>query len=168
MREEEKSHQEQRRSRWLLYSLLGLLIGLAIWIDQLLLPYIATALLLLLLFCWRDVFSQYGLVLSLGIIIGLLPLISYDLTAPLNENFLLVLLNAHNVGQQELLAQQTPFLRQLSGTFLISLPTMTGFNSLCPVDRFPPFSTTPSWSCVATQGGWSLGYILLWIWPILM
>jgi hypothetical protein len=165
--DEQKCHQKQERSRWLLYGLLGLLIGLAIWIDLLLLPYLATALLLLLLFCWRDFFSRYGVVFLLGITIGILPLIFYDLTAPLDQNFLLVLLNAQNGGKQELLAQQTPFLRQLSGTFLISLPTMTGLNPLCSVDRFPPFGTTQSWSCVAIQGGWSLGYIFLWICAIL-
>src|SRR5262249_52442908 len=124
--------------------------------------------LLLLLFCWRDFFSRYGLFLLLGLIIGVLPLIYYNLTVPLNQNSLVVLLNTHNVGQRELLTQQTPFLRQLSGTFLISLPAITGLNPLCPPDRFPPFSTTTSTSCIVTQGAWSLGYLLLWICAILM
>ena len=106
----------QRWSRWLLYGLLGLLVGLAVWIDQLVAPYVATGLLLLLVFCWRDVFSRSGLVFLLGVVIGVMPLISYDITAPLDQNFVLVLLRMHNAGQQSLLGQSMPFLAVQAST----------------------------------------------------
>jgi hypothetical protein len=162
------SNHRQQRFRWLLYGFLGLLIGSSIWIDQLLLPYIVSALLLLCFFCRHEFFSQHALCLWLGIIIGASPLIYYNFTVPLSQNSLEVLLKAHGGGKQELMALPTPFLRQLSGTFLISLPTMTGFNPLCDISQFPPFSKTTSSSCIATQGAWSLGYLFLWICAFLM
>jgi Dolichyl-phosphate-mannose-protein mannosyltransferase len=167
---DQDSYQRQQRFRWLLYGFLGLLIGLSIWIDQILLPYIAAAMLLLLLFCWRDFFSRFGLCFLLGAIVGALPLIYYNFTAPPGQNSLQVLLHVHSFGQQELMALPTPFLRQLSGTFLLSLPTMTGFNPLCDINQIPLFGSAASISstCITTQGAWSFGYLLLWLAAFLM
>ncbi len=93
---------QTKRKRIILYGFLGLIIGLALWVDFLILPVVATAGLLLLLFCYRELFSWAGLSLLLGVIIGAFPLILYNLTAPSNQNSLITLISIHQSGAKEI------------------------------------------------------------------
>jgi len=148
-----------RRYRIFVYGILGLVVGCALWVDFLILPVLGTSALLLLFFSRRELFSWAGLSLLVGILVGAFPLIYYNLTAPLSENSLAVLFSIQHAGS----TQHLPFLQQLVGTFMISLPNATGFNPLCHANAFPYFSSVISVPCVVLQGGWGLGYMILWI-----
>jgi hypothetical protein len=163
-------HRHIQLQRGLLYASLGFMTGLALWVDQLILPFIATAALLLLLFCTRELFSRAGLYTLLGIIIGALPLIYYNLTSPFDHNSLAVLLKLQHAGLDELAANHIPRIQQLVGAFLVSLPMVTSFQLLCPVAHLPMFGpgTAQTLQCTLLQGGWSLGYCTLWISAVLL
>jgi hypothetical protein len=145
-------------------------VGLSLWTDQLILPFIATTGLLLLLFCRRELFSSAGLCALLGIIIGALPLIYYNVTSPFTQNSLIVLLNLQRSGIDDLAVKHIPRIQQLSGAFFISLAAIMALNPLCSIESFPLFGqiTTQNVHCTIVQGGWSLGYTVLWIWAALL
>src|SRR5579859_1890126 len=65
--------------RRLLYLLLGAVIGLAVWDDLLIAPFVLAAGLLLLLFCWRELLGWASLCLLVGFVFGCLPLIIYNI-----------------------------------------------------------------------------------------
>jgi hypothetical protein len=150
--------------RILVYGLLGLIIGLALWVDFLILPFVATAGLLLFLFCRREPFSWSGLSLLLGTIIGAFPLIYYNLTAPPGENSwktLLLLHQAHGVGG---VTQRVSLLKQLFSTIMIGLPLTTGANPRCSGTTLASFGspTSSMLPCEIFHGGWSMGFLVLW------
>ena len=161
---------QERRKRWLLYGLLGFIVGLALWVDQLILPFVATTGLLLLLFCRRDLFSYAGVCALLGIVMGALPLLYYNLTSPLEHNSLVVLVNLQRSGIDDLAARHIPRVQQLIGAFFISLPAITALNPLCTIENFPLFGrvTPQNLHCTLVQGGWALGYTVLWIWATVL
>jgi 4-amino-4-deoxy-L-arabinose transferase-like glycosyltransferase len=123
--------EEQARTtprRIFMYGILGLVVGVALWIDFLILPCLGTASVLLLLFCRRELMSWAGISLLLGIVIGIFPLLYYNVTAPLDRNSIAILLDIHHAGAD----RHLPFLQQIVGTLMISLPNATGLNTLCP------------------------------------
>jgi hypothetical protein len=67
------------RSRLLAYAGLGLIVGLALWSDQLILPAILTAGLLLLLHCRKELPSRALGAPLLGLLVGATPLILYNI-----------------------------------------------------------------------------------------
>ncbi len=74
--------QHRRWLRLLGYACWGCVAGLAIWSDPLILPYLASASLLLVVFCWREmIFKLGGICLLLGLVVGASPLIMYNLKA---------------------------------------------------------------------------------------
>jgi len=156
---------QTKRKRIILYGFLGLIIGLALWVDFLILPVVATAGLLLLLFCCRELFSWAGFSLLLGVIIGAFPLILYNLTAPSNQNSLITLISIHQSGAKEIAAQHLAWLHHIVGTIMISLPSVSGANPDCPVTAFPLFGspTRSTLPCTLFHGVWGAGYLILWI-----
>jgi len=160
----------KRRRRWLLYGALGFVIGFALWTDQLILPCVATSMLLLLLFCRHELRRLPGLILLLGLIIGALPLIGYNITAPFGRSSLNILLDLQHSGASQMAARHIPFIQQPLGALLIGLPTITGFNPLCTVENFPLFGsgTGQTLSCTLQQASWSLGYLILWSIAVVM
>jgi hypothetical protein len=157
--------RQTKRKRIIIYSFLGLAIGLALWVDFLILPLVAMTGLLLLLFCYRELFSWAGLSLLLGVIIGAFPLIFYNLTAPWEQNSWSTLLWIHQDGAKEMVAQHLTWLHHVVGTMMIALPSATGANPGCPATAFPAFSS-PSIStlpCILFHGVWGAGYLILWI-----
>lgn len=153
----------ERRKRIVLYGVLGLIIGVAIWVDFLIGPFVAMGLLLLYLFCRWELLRWSGLSLLLGIIIGAFPLIYYNLTAPIDQNSLNILWLIHRGGSDLMAAQHMTWLNQLSGTVMISLPLATGAIPGCPVNAFPPFGrlTSTTLPCVLFNGLWGVGYLVL-------
>lgn len=144
--------------RIFIYGILGLVVGVALWVDFLILPFLGTGIVLLLLFCRRELRSWAAMSLLLGIGIGAFPLIYYNLTAPIQDNSISVLFSIDRSGSQ----LHLPFLQQIIGTLMIGLPNATGFNPLCSPQSFPFFGT-PNTSCIVLQGGWALGYLTLWV-----
>lgn len=160
--------EETRRSRekrMLIYGFLGVIVGLALWVDFLILPIVAIAALLLLLFCYQEVFSWKGLILLLGVIVGAFPLIRYNLTAPWEQNSLNTLLWIQQDGAKEIITQHLTWVHHIVGTFMISLPDVSGANPECPLTAFPPFSSpnVTTLPCVIFHGIWGIGYLILLI-----
>jgi hypothetical protein len=143
--------------RIFIYGVLGLVAGIAIWVDFLILPFIGTAIVLLLLFCRRELLSWAGLSMLAGIVIGILPLLYYNITSPLNQSTFAALAGVSHSGP----TQPLPFIQHIVGTLMISIPDVTGFNPRCSAVNFPYFGVT-SVHCVILQGGWGLGYLILW------
>src|SRR5689334_12428092 len=81
-----EGERRTRGQRVVIYALLGLLIGLAIWVDLIILPFVALSVVLLLLVCRHELGSKAGLALLLGFVVGLMPLIIYNVTSPINQN----------------------------------------------------------------------------------
>ena len=85
--------QQRRWLRLLGYTCWGYVSGLAVWSDPLILPYLASASLLLVVFCWREMLFQWGgICLLLGLVVGASPLIMYNLKAPPGQDSLSILL----------------------------------------------------------------------------
>ncbi len=142
--------------RIFVYGVLGLVVGCALWVDFLILPFLGTASILLLLFCRRELVSWAGLSLLAGLIIGAFPLLYYNITGPLSSNSIATLLSIQHSDA----SRHLPFLQQIVGTLMISVPNATGFNPLCPDNVFPYFGAVNIY-CVVLQGGWGIGYLLL-------
>src|SRR5947209_10786274 len=81
---------QERWKRIVIYGFLGLTIGIAVWVDLLILPFVAAVGLLLCFFCYRELLGWSGNSLLLGFVIGAFPLIYYNLTAPWDQNSLFV------------------------------------------------------------------------------
>jgi 4-amino-4-deoxy-L-arabinose transferase-like glycosyltransferase len=161
----EEGARQVKRKRIILYGFLGITTGLALWVDFLILPFVATAVLLLLLFCGRELLSWAGLSLLLGGILGAFPLILYNLTAPWDQNSWSILLWIHQAHANEMIAQHLSWLHHVVGTMMISLPTVTGANPDCPGGAFPIFGTPSpaTLPCILFHGVWGAGYLILWI-----
>src|SRR5258708_16869419 len=71
----------RRQLRFAGYAGWGLVVGLAIWSDLVVLPILLMASLLLLLFCWRDLRSLAPPCLFLAFILDFFPLLVYNLQA---------------------------------------------------------------------------------------
>jgi hypothetical protein len=157
--------QRSKQKRIIIYGFLGLIVGLALWVDFLILPIVATAGLLLLVFCYREILSWAGLSLLLGIIIGAFPLILYNLTAPWDQNSWSTLLWIQQDGAKEIATQHLTWLHHVVGTFMISLPGISGANPDCPPTAFPFYgsSNASTFPCIVYHGTWGAGYLVLLI-----
>src|SRR5260221_7419310 len=155
---------QERWKRIVIYGLLGLIVGLALWADLLILPFVAAVGLLLCFFCRRELLRWTGLSLLLGFAIGAFPLIYYNLTAPADQNSWSVLLHLHQGGAADMLAQHLTCVNQLTGTMIIALPLATGGSLYCPSSAIPPSGspTIATLPCVLFQSSWGFGYLILW------
>lgn len=153
----------KRRFRLLAYVCWGLATGLGLWSHLLVLPFVLTSGLILLLFCLRDLRSWAPIGIIVGFVIGAMPLIYYNITAPIAQNSLAVALTIQRASDTGLSLAKVTFAKQLSGTLFFSLPEATGLNSLCNLERLPLFGPRSSRDllCTVVQGGWSMGYIAL-------
>lgn len=156
---------QERWKRIAIYGLLGLTIGIAVWVDLLILPFVATAGLLLCFFCYRELLGWSGNSLVLGFAIGAFPMIYYNLTAPWDQNSLFVLMGLHNGTAGVMHAQHMTWLNQLTGTLIVALPMATGGSLHCLLSTIPPSGslTSTSLPCVLVQSSWSTGYLVLWL-----
>jgi NO-binding membrane sensor protein with MHYT domain len=154
-----------RRKRLVAYGCLGGVIGLGLWSNMLVLPFVCTSLLLLLLFCRSELRTRASLFGLLGFVIGAFPLLLFNIQYPL-ENSLVTLWNLHSSGGASLAGQNlglSLLLSRLEGTIVISIPMATGTNSLCPISAEPSqWVHQLSLSCTGFQACWGLGVIIVW------
>jgi hypothetical protein len=152
----------KRRWRLLTYGAWGLAAGLGLWSDVLILPFILTSGALLLAFRWRELLHGMGAAVVAGVVIGAFPLIAF--AAGGNNPFqgAAAVQQAPNAAQGGALAL---YAGQIAGTFLVSLPQITGGATLCPISRtesWPLTHASPAAvACTAVHGLWSLGYLAL-------
>lgn len=155
------------RQRWLRYAAFatwGLAAGLGLYTYSIIAPFVLTSGLLLAVTCWREIRGWALLFTVAGLLIGLFPVIIYTATMPLKDNPISVFLSLHN----SLSAGYGPkgwhlLVKQIEGTLLYTLPTVTGLVLPYPATAMPfygplRFSTITS---LIIGGGWSLGYLSL-------
>jgi len=156
-----------RARRWLRfagYAGWGLVVGLGIWSDLVVLPVLLMASLLLLLFCWRDLRSLAPLCLLLGFVIGMFPLIVYNLQAAPGQDSLSMIIGLFQGGKSMSSAHTLPqLIRGIEATLNMSLPTATG-DLFCQVTavNYASDSSPHALQCIILHTGWSTGYIILW------
>jgi hypothetical protein len=146
--------------RIVLYISWGIAAGLALWSDMLTLPFVLTTSLLLLLACWRELLRYSICFLLLGLLLGSIPLLNYNLSAVPGQDSLSVLLAANNSGY---FGQPIPPLKYGVGALFISLPYSTGIYPGCAPSAFPFFGQGQQRDlhCLLLQGSWGCGYLLL-------
>jgi len=160
----------KRRWRLLAYGCWGLTMGLGLWSHILVVPFVLTGGLILVMFCRREVRTWAPFWLFVGLVIGALPLIYYNATAPSGQNSLVIALSIHSTSGSGIPPGSATLAKQLSGTMLYSLPIATGISPLCKLQELPlfgPASPNPP-LCIFMQGGWSLAYITLMVLAIVL
>lgn len=151
----------RRWQRSAIYGCLGVVIGLALWSHMLIIPFVAVALLFLVLFCRRELFIRNTVFLLLGLLIGALPVIIFDLKYPA-QNFVATLLSLHSSGG--LASPHLPYTLWdgIVGTIVISLPMATADSLLYSMTTVPG-QWKEQLPYLWVQGWWGLGFILLWL-----
>jgi hypothetical protein len=96
-------------------------------------------------------------------LVGLLPDIIYTLTSPLAENPIAVFWSLHQSLNPGAMSGWYLLARQVGGTLLYTLPTVTGLANLYPVEALPLYGPPgPAMiAAVVIGGAWSLGYLAL-------
>ena len=165
-----QSHIVSRRDqRWRLiaYAGWGLAVGLGIWSDVLILPFVLGSGLILVVFCWRAWRSWVPVFLALGFIAGAFPFLYANLTLPPVANTFTDILKVHQEGADllTLTYPHFPLIAQVSNAFFISLPTETGINLNCNVAEISVSGILHKKTllCSASYLSWGLGFTLLWL-----
>jgi 4-amino-4-deoxy-L-arabinose transferase-like glycosyltransferase len=149
--------------RHVCYGLLGLVVGVALWVDLLVMPFVLAVGLLLAFFCWSELLRWSWCSLLAGCLVGAFPLIYYNLTVPWSQNSLLVFLHLRDSAAALMTTWHLTWVHQLSGTFFVALPMATGGAWNCSLSPLS-FSASPlpvALPCLLLQGGWSAGYLCL-------
>lgn len=143
------------------YSCWGLILGLGFWSDMIVLPYFAGAILLMCIFCWRDLlWSWVGAVV--GFFIGASPVLSASLDAGKNQSVLTTLFGLFQGSAVQAPRTLDAVLYAGKETVLISVPTATSY-PFCPVMErsFLSDNTVQTPICTAGHALWGVGYIAL-------
>jgi hypothetical protein len=174
------------RKKWgrmLAFALWGFAVAIGFWGDYIMLSIILTSGLVLLLFCWRELLRGAIVPLLLGLLIGAIPLLIYNFTAPHSQSTLAVIWSLHGEYALEQshnpMYPHFPLLSQLRGTLLVSLPMATGAPPLCFDSHWVLLGQggdVPAYSCLYIHGNWALaifgllwsaGFLLLWALSVL-
>jgi hypothetical protein len=119
----------RRGDRLPLYGLLGLTIGLGVWSDALILPFVVAPLCALAITRWRVTRGRGGLTLLAGAVIGGFPFIVYNLTHHLQS---FTEAGGRTVAAGGGLSQPLgTWLHQALATFTVALPTTYGDPHVC-------------------------------------
>ncbi|WP_232521025.1 ArnT family glycosyltransferase [Micromonospora phaseoli] len=114
------------RRRRLAVGAFGLLAGVALWSDWLIVPYLAVAGLALIWALRRELLGWAGLLLLAGFAVGVGPMIWDNLVAPLGQDSLSVL---RTISGET--GPAPPWPQRLGGGLLEGVPLAAG---LCPID----------------------------------
>lgn len=146
-----------------LYAAFGLVVGLGVWSDLLVVPVAAMAMLLLIFFCWRELLCRGGWLCMLACsFLGFLPGLLYNISIG-KDPFSTLIGLIHGTGSEVPTTFDT-FWHNIVNTLQVSLPTATGF-PFCPVIEYPFLgdNTERTVQCSVVQSAWSLGYLALLI-----
>lgn len=160
--------QEDGRPRgWRLaaWAGVGLTLGLGLWSDLLILPFVLAAPLPLLLSRRREARWRGLGAAALGLVVGFLPQIIFTLTHPHdNTPSAVAAFQPHGVAT---LAQLPGHLFiQIAGTLFVSLPNISGAGWVCalpvsPQGLFAGWSGAGLLACAAGRLAWSAGLLAL-------
>lgn len=151
-----------RLSSWkrcLLYALWGLLAGVSLWIQLLIVPYVLISGLLILILCWKEFFTRAIWCILPALLLGAEPLIYYNLHAAPGADSLHTFLSLSHMGYSPNLG----LVYHSKIVFLFTLPVATSFTPACSIR--PEVSLWLAYphplQCIAIDGAWSMGYFLL-------
>ncbi len=155
----------RRFLRYLIYACWGYLVGLAIWTDLLIMPFVLMSGLFLVLFCWPDLDSWAPTCVISSFIIGVLPVFVYNIAALPEQSSLFYFLLVYRGDTTGQFLQHIPLVQKMVGALLIGLPNATGANPICFTQNLPLFGllSPTSFQCTLRQGSWTLGSIALWL-----
>jgi hypothetical protein len=158
--------QAPRRHRMLRYAAFaawGLIAGLGLYTYVVVVPLVLTSGLLLVITCWRELRSWLLVLPLAGLLIGLLPAIIYAVMMPFKDNPISVFLTLHQSLNGGAPLSRHLLAKQVEGTLLYTLPTVTGLINLYPLQALPLYGPLgpATFASVIIGGGWSLGYFLL-------
>ncbi len=156
--------------RLLIYTCWGLVVGLGLWSDLLIIPFVLLSGLLILLFCWRELLHVLATVCTfLGFVIGAAPLIIYNLNASPGEDSFTTLKLLQRGGGVSMVYTKALLLKEVSNTIKISVPMMTG-NPFCPVSELAFLDPTSQQTlqCTFVRSTWGIGYLLLFAVAVLL
>jgi hypothetical protein len=161
-----RGNREDKKRLWarrFAYAGWGIATGLGLWSHLLVVPFVLCSTVLLILFCWRDLLTKNGIFLFLGLVIGAIPLIKYNLRAPIADNSLAVFIHLHSTSYPGAPTGIILLLKQFSGTFLFSLPIATGMPQIFLNVVLPLYSPLQQQFIlpILLYAAWSLGYMLL-------
>lgn len=151
----------KRLWRFPVYACWGLVAGLGLWSDLLIIPFVLVPGLLLLLICWRELLRVLAALCALlGLGVGAYPLIAYNLTAAPGKDSLTTLLGLH--GSSGSFLTKANLIKELIGTVQVSIPMMTG-NPFCPVTELSFLGATSprSLKCTLAHSVWGFGYLFV-------
>ncbi len=168
---------QESRSRlpWrliLLYAVWGFVAGLALWNDALAVSFIIMGALFLLVCCRNTLRAVTIASISLGLLIGLLPVLLNDLSAPIAQKsfhvFGFLISGSSAPGSDSLILR-------FAASFLVSLPIATGGTGVCTMNnwRVDPWPITSHSSpyiiqCTAAHGLWAFTMIVTWLVAVVM
>jgi hypothetical protein len=153
----------RRLLRYGAFAAWGVISGLGLYSYAVIAPFVLTSGLLLWVTRRREL---RGWVLALplvGLLIGLLPVLTYTATMPFKDNPISVFLSLHHSLNAGGSSGGYMLAKQVVGPLLYTLPTVTGLVNLYPVQALPLYGPlTPStFAAVLIGGSWSLGYLFL-------
>ncbi|GHO84791.1 ArnT family glycosyltransferase [Dictyobacter formicarum] len=143
-----------------MYGAFGVVAGLGMWSDMIVLPFLAMAGMLILVFCWRELLIWGGWLLAgVGVLIGLFPSLWFSMGRGLNP-FVTLFNLAHGSGEDPLAT--VGLWHNIVETVQVTIPTATGF-PFCPVIEYPFLgdNTPRTLQCGIVQTAWGGGYLLL-------
>lgn len=160
------SSLKRRRARRAVYAAWGLVAGLGVWSDVLILPFVVAAGTLLVLFCWRELRAWTLVLVLAGFALGAFPLIAYNVTAPPGQSSLQVFLQLRDAGGTGRAGVGILPAQEIAGTLLVSLPAITGVNPLCPLTQQTAWPLTSASDgrtivCTVVHGVWGAGVLAL-------
>ncbi|HLX57433.1 MAG TPA: hypothetical protein VKR83_10435 [Ktedonobacteraceae bacterium] len=161
---DQETASRYRKLRLAAYFGWGALVGLCLWSDIVIAPFIFTSGLLLLIFCWRDIRSWAPVLLIVGVLLGGLPMIIYNLHTTLRNDSLLTAIGLFGGG----VSHHSIFYYLVHGTvgvLLISLPAISSYSNVCDVSQilYLGGSGPGAVQCTLEQGAWTLVWIALWV-----
>jgi hypothetical protein len=151
----------KRLWRFPVYACWGLLAGLGLWSDLLIIPFVFMPGLLLLAVCWRELLQVVATVcILLGLLVGAYPLIRYNLHAAPGQDSLTILRGLR--GSSSSYLELANLIKELKGTVQVSIPMMTG-NPFCPVTELPFLgpNSPRSLQCTVLHSIWGFGYLFI-------
>lgn len=155
--------------RQVTYGLWGMVVGLGIWSDPLMLPFGIMSALLLIWTCHRELRGRTLVAPGVGFVLGVAPILAYNLSVPPGQSTIatvLTIMRAGGSGHSSL--SPAPLPERIAGMVAVSIPVITGGNGICTlqVQNAWPLSGSISRStmtCTAVHIAWSFGWLTLWV-----
>src|SRR5579863_848043 len=151
----------KRWRRLLAYAGWGCLVGVALWSDLVVIPFVVMSCILLVRFCYRELRLTVLASLALGFLVGYSPSILYSFDAPAHQGLFKVVMDTFDFSHTSV-SHVVGFF----GTMLVSLPIVTGGNPICPLtfeNSWPLSGLMSSYvqQCTAVHGVWGVGVVIL-------